>query len=59
MYHVGSSSESQAWKDGAWKPGAHTMLDPAESDDSKAADEAVDVEQRHDVQAAVVGGQLQ
>ena len=40
-------------------PGVHTTLPPAASEESTAADQAVNVEQRHHVQAAILGRQGQ
>ena len=53
VYQVGFASSSH-WKNfSALKPGVQTTDAPAESDDEHRRDQAVDVEQRHDVQAAV------
>ena len=37
VYQVGSSSDSQPWNDGAWKPGVQMTLAPAESEERSAA----------------------
>ena len=53
VYQVGSAASSQAKKRSASKPGAHQTEPPAARLDGDRGDEAVDVEERHDVQAAV------
>ena len=52
-----SLRRASAKKRSALKPGVQTTLPPAASEDEHRRDQPVDVEQRHDVQAAVVGAE--
>ncbi len=54
VYHVGRTSPIQAKNLSALNPLEHDTSPPAESGARRAAIEAVDVEQRHDHEAAVV-----
>jgi len=59
VYQVAPASPSQLKKRSALNPGVHTTLPPAASDARTAAISPWNVKQRHDVEAAVAGGQRQ
>ena len=59
VYQVGFASSSHWKKCSALKPGVQKTDAPAASDDEHRRDQPVDVEERHDVEAAVVRRQRQ
>ena len=59
VYQVGRASFIQPKNLSASKPGAHQIEAPALSDADHGRDQAVNVEQRHDVETAVGRGQRQ